>query len=384
MEVRDLFKDIIICSTTTEPRSSLRQAIEERVAPFIVENDIQWVISATKNNNPKYNTDPDFVAYLKSIKGVTVTNRQETLGVCTDTDIEADHVSAIKSALIFRKKHIFYFDSDRLTIALAYHQREAVETLEELLRIAEDGKIVCVNRTEFSMKTHHNPLILTEQVTNYFYSRFLSKLKNKDVRVDLGSTGWMINQNLAEFICTNYQKMFQEIKTTFPHAKFMCMALVEGFDIEFYPVDHMTRYEAPEQRRGVGLVPIQKPIWTPEGYDTVRRVDMELHKDSLDNSYGDWCMRLRTQSEWLTLLGVMQTKMACYIADRKYNTTTAELNNMISEIQEWNKEISTLQTKPTGEQKPDELKEEISLFELEKSAKLYTFARELNNYVLNG
>ncbi len=307
-------RDVVIASTMHEPKNSLFDAISKRVVPISKASGLEWYISATEATKPT-----ELFGLLQ--REFVVTSDIDAYPL-QEARIEENHYAAILLALSHSsKKHVMYIDSDRLTIALSYFLDETIDALTEAMRrmVRLDPSIMVVNRTAAATVTHHLPLILTEGVIGYFYTKHLTDGK---VRADPASTAYIMPRANLEKMLEGYTGgVLEGNPCDFPQGKLLMMSTRYGKPA-FYSVNNPLRYEAPEQMRGSGIIVPKKHEWTARAYDELD-YNASFKKAELEMIDGEWMLRYRTMVQWLDVLNKM------YLAPR--GIKDAELEKIIEE-----------------------------------------------------
>ncbi|MBI2134274.1 hypothetical protein HYU11_06380 [Candidatus Woesearchaeota archaeon] len=283
---------VAVASTIHEPKGSLMQAFTERAIPLVKEVGLEWYVSATES------TDKSLYSMLRS-----------ELTACLQTEffpsntplIEENHYSALLLALnCTTKQYIMYIDSDRLSMALSYYPEETARTLLRGLELLEhlQAPILVMNRSADATNTHHLPLVLTEGIISYFYTKAITGGRT---RVDALSTAYIVNsmviRNLLEGYCGGF---LAGTRCDFPQGKLLIMSMEYG-NPAFICANNMLRYEEPEQFRGLGLLVPNVHEWTSAAYEELTYLSSAIKAD-LFQRREEWQLRYRTAYQWLDVL----------------------------------------------------------------------------------
>ncbi len=286
-------RSVAIASTAHDPKSSLLEAASQRAVPILKSSGVEWYVSATFSTKAS-----DFYGFLSSEIAIT-TDRDSFPD--QEAPIEENNVSALRMAInASSKKFVYHIDSDRLIMGLAYFPMETARCLEYALAVAESGSIAVPSRDAFAMSTHHLPLILTESVINYYYSRHFS-----DSRADPGTTAYIAKRNVIEDVIRGYKGgVLEGVRCDFPEPKIWLLAsAISGSEIKFFQAGNPLRYEAPEQFRGLGIVRVKDHGWTPECYELMNLLSSG-EKARLFLEKQEWSLRFKTLYQYLDVLSV--------------------------------------------------------------------------------
>ncbi len=316
---------VVISSTMHEPQSSTLEAIRH-IEPLLSGSGLQWCISATDKTRGDMLNPSDIYMFASANFNLLAESAQPLRE--GENGIERNHIQSLKLGLESSSAPvIFYMDSDRFSMGLAYYPDETIEMLERISGQTIDGTTTIVGRSPSATNTHHTSLVLTESIINHHYSLHLPF---DEGLTDVAATAHAFSRDVLEKLLRRYQDgSALELSCSFPQAKLQLMARLLGATQSYFSVNNPLRYEAPEQMRGSGKIEVPDHSWTPECYERVTLAS-RLEQANMESMPSEWRLRLSTVYEFLNVLKFYGSKLGFGFEGTRIDETLNEVNDVLN------------------------------------------------------
>lgn len=312
---------VLLASTLHDPQGRLVDDLPQAIK-VVLSYYAGWVVSYTPITNRRIKS------ILGSYNKIYVSSSKKS-HVKEIEDIEYNHLRALEIAYDVAKRRnvntIQYTDGDRIIMAANRFPSSFAALFSLYKRYSGSHKFyINLRRTMDDFLAHHLPLVQTEKVFNSIYSDVFG------MSLDLGSTAHGMSLDVVERILKDSEHF---PRVSFPHPKWILIAVLMGAHIHSEEVPRMLTFETPEQYKkdvasqlGVHEMQkhIEKEMRVTQRADTVKfkqDIKSPITKDDIEDNYfllqqayestigrfanvsqREWRLRFHTQHQYLSIL----------------------------------------------------------------------------------
>lgn len=328
-------RDVLLCSTLHDERGVFRGVLA-KASTAVLAGYRGWVVNTTVTTNPQVKNALRALAPLC----VFMTETDADKPIVADK-VENDHLYLLSQTRVFARRlgitKIQYTDGDRIIMAADHFPNDLQKMAVMASELLEVGGYVNFRRSAEDYLTHPPALVQTEFEFNRLYSKVFGG------PIDIGSTAHGITLEVLEQIFLKSPLMES---VSFPHPKWLLIAVGMGLKVQSEEINHVLTFETPyqfEKEVAGSIKGARERLALPEfpkNSPYLRLQQNYMTTIGYDNflSEREWMLRFNTARQYL---GLLRNHLGMFKFDAEYHDTLLdEINRTLLSLEERQKVIN--------------------------------------------